>query len=621
MCGINGIFNLRCEGDFTSPAKRMRSALVHRGPDDEGLYAEPGLALGHRRLSIIDLSAAGHQPMSFADGRYQIIYNGELFNFRELKEELKEFSFQTATDTEVLLAAYVKWGKNCLYKLNGMFGFAIWDAQKKELFIARDRLGIKPLYWTFLDETLLFASEIRSLLEGGLVPRELNHAVLGDYLRYQTVHAPQTIIKNVNMLLPGHYLVASAEGISIAEWWKPEISEQPQKPYREVCRDVRNLLRASVKRRLIADVPFGAFLSGGIDSSAIVGLMSEVAEKKVQTFSVIFDDSEFSEAAHARRIAGKFGTDHHEIFLKADDFLKQLPDALNAMDHPSGDGPNTYVVSRATKNAGITMALSGLGGDELFAGYDIFKRAAVLEKKEWMNALPLRFRQAGGNLMRLMRPGMRGEKIAAVLELERISFASFYPLSRQVLLEKQVRQLTNVLAEPEIIVRSIAAQINKDFPGDDNLLSRVSIAEITTYMQNVLLRDTDQMSMAHALEVRVPFLDYTLVEYVLNLPDQYKYPSTPKKLLTDALEGLLPDEIINRPKMGFTLPWKHWMRNELRGFCEERLTKLGAYDSLNDAGIQALWQSFLANDPGVTWSRIWPLVVLSHWLEKNKVHA
>lgn len=648
MCGINGIIHLKGEGNFEQAVRKMNDALAHRGPDDEGIFSENGIALGHRRLSIIDLSPSGHQPMHFDNARFTMSYNGELYNFRELKKELTEFTFQTSSDSEVILAAYSKWGKDCLAKFNGMFAFAIWDKTERKLFIARDRLGIKPLYYSLINGQLVFSSEVRGVLASEKVKRKLNVNAIGDYLRYQTVHAPATMVEEVFMLMPGNYLTIQNGKMDVQCWWKlgnlqgrfnidmdeiqdvftatfgsPNGNSQnaAKTPYEKKCAEVRKLLRNAVECRLVADVPFGAFLSGGIDSSAIVGLMSEVATSKVKTFSVVFDDSEFSEAVYARMIAKKFKTEHHEIKLTPKNFLEQLPDALNAMDHPSGDGPNTYVVSKATKEAGITMALSGLGGDELFAGYDIFKRALSLEKKKWLNSIPRGLRKMSGSAIKKMKGGVAGEKMNALLSQKKIEFNTYYPLSRQVLSEQQVHQIFPREIQRPSIVSEIVQANAEDYPLDRYLLSRVSAAEISTYMQNVLLRDTDQMSMAHALEVRVPFLDYKLVEYVLGIPDEMKYPSTPKKLLVDAMGDLLPPEIVNRPKMGFSLPWKHWMKQDLHTFCEQRLERLGEYEMFDKNGIQQLWNSFLNDDPRVTWSRIWPLVVLAHWMEKNKIDA
>jgi asparagine synthase (glutamine-hydrolysing) len=627
MCGINGIYNHPSSDHALRLVKQMSACMAHRGPDDEGAWAGGRIALGHRRLAIIDLSSAGHQPMFSADGRYAIVYNGELYNFKSLKFDLQRaesgankpaYLFRTDTDTEVILAAYARWGRDCLRRFNGMYAFAIWDKEMKELFIARDRLGIKPLYYHQKDNVLLFASEIRSLLATGLVDKKADPDALGDYLRYQTVHAPATIIRGVKMLLPGHYLVANETEVRIKKYWAPVIREAPALSYKETCATVNRLFHEAVERRLVADVPFGAFLSGGIDSSAVVAAMSKVSSSPVETFSVTFEESEFSEARYARLIADKFRTRHHEIRLKPEDFLQQLPEALRAMDHPSGDGPNTYVVSRATKNAGITMALSGLGGDELFAGYDVFRRMAGLRSKQWLNLLPGFSKRMGGSLLKAMRPGVASEKKAALLSLQRISFEEAYPLTRQVMLDGTLKKI--LAADPPAnAVALMIRELSATDPG--RLLSAVSRAEITTYMQNVLLRDTDQMSMACALEVRVPFLDVELVEFVLSLPDEVKYPHTPKKLLIDAMGDALPREIIDRPKMGFTLPFKEWMKKELRSFCEEKMVSLASRSIFVKGEVLTLWKKFLAEDPLTTWSRIWYLVVLEEWLQKNGIDA
>lgn len=619
MCGISGIYNVKGNGDWSNPVAQMNTAQAHRGPDDYGVFAAPGIALGHRRLSIIDLSAAGHQPMSYAGGRYTMVYNGELYNYRELKAELADVVFHTATDSEVILAAYARWKENCLDKFNGMFAFAIWDQEAQTLFIARDRLGIKPLYYWFQNDTLVFASELRSVLASGLPERIINKRALHEYLCYQTVHAPSTLVSGVQLLLPGSYIRAAAGGMSVHTWWAPGVAAASQQPREEpklndVYGTISTLLTKAVERRLVADVPFGAFLSGGIDSSAVVGLMSRITGN-VKTFNVSFDESEFSEAVYARMVAKRFGTEHTEIRLTPADFLNDLPAALLATDHPGGDGPNTYIVSKATKAAGVTMALSGLGGDELFAGYPIFKRAFTLRDKAWVGNLPLGLRKLAGNTLQRLKPGVASAKTAELLGLPEMNFDAAYALSRRVLLQEQFEKL---LQDKNATVPQL--YFDHFFEKDEtHLISHVSLAEICTYMQNVLLRDTDQMSMAHALEVRVPFLDYTLVEYVLGLPDKIKYADTPKRLLVESLGDLLPPEIVNRPKMGFTLPWEHWMKNELRGFCDEQLAVLKTNSFFSSEGISSHWQRFLAGDKHVTWSRVWHLVVLGHWMKTNQI--
>lgn len=629
MCGINGIAGFNDSQIAEKKVQQMNTAMAHRGPDDHGLFVHSQVVLGHRRLSIIDLSAAGHQPMESSDGRFQIVYNGELYNFKQLKFELqrvvagssqKAYIFNTQTDTEVILAAYQRWGSDCLRMFNGMFAFAIYDKEKNELFIARDRMGIKPLYYFFTNGVLGFSSELRSLLASDLIERRLDLNGLQDYLRYQTVHAPNTIIKGVKMLLPGHFITYRDKQASITKYWSASSHFRKDlngKDYSTVCSDVKELLTRSVERRLIADVPFGAFLSGGIDSSAVVGLMASISSEPVQTFNVSFEEGAFSESAFAKQIAQKFNTKHHEIVVRPTDFLKELPDALKAMDHPSGDGPNTYVVSKATKEAGITMALSGLGGDELFAGYDVFQRALKLEKSHFLKAMPGVIRKLGGATLQRIRPGVASDKLATLLNSDSISLKDYYPVSRQVMMDDRLKRLLNIdhLSVNELKRMMPELELEK-LPG---IISQVSVLEINSYMQNVLLRDTDQMSMASALEVRVPFLDYTLVEYVIGLKDEFKFPSSPKRLLVDSLGDLLPSEIVHRKKMGFTFPWSDWMRNDLRSFCQDRIFSLAKRPFMNEKEVVELWNLFLKSDKRVTWSRVWYLVVLENWMLENNI--
>lgn len=630
MCGINGIIGKINTEKGSVLVGKMNVAMQHRGPDDDGVFASDGAALGHRRLSIIDLSAAGHQPMVSKDGRYQMVFNGEIYNYLEVKETLAkqghQIQYTTKTDSEVLLNAYILLGADCLQLLNGMFAFAIYDTIKKELFIARDRLGIKPIYYAFADDCFLFASEIRSLLATNIIQRKLDTQSLSDYIRYQTVHAPNTLVANVKMIMPAHYALvnldnAATKTITEIIYWsatKNHKVKNSTKSYNEICEDVKHFLQQSVKRRLVADVPFGAFLSGGIDSSAVVGLMSEVSNTNIKTFSVTFDEEEFSEAKYARLIANKFNTEHTEIKLRPDDFMQELPHALNAMDHPSGDGPNTYIVSKVTKQAGITMALSGLGGDEMFCGYDVFRRMKKLQQYNFLSSIPSPIKYGAAAVYKKINDGIAAEKIAELLHQKSFKFPFLYPLTRQLVTETW---LQNIL-KPELIQANMVTEIamqQRKFFDVNHIFSQTSLAEINTYMQNVLLRDTDQMSMAVALEVRVPFLDYTLVEYVMDLEDSVKYPSTPKKLLVDSLGDLLPDEIVNRKKMGFTLPWKHWMKNELKQMSASHIHSLANRSYFNKQSIELVWQRFLNDDNKTTWSRVWYLIVLENWLQKNNI--
>lgn len=620
MCGIAGIWNFRDGARAEAAVAKMSSMLAHRGPDAHGFWQNDQVALGHRRLSIIDTSAAGNQPFHLPDKNLVIVFNGEIYNYIELKRELAhEHQFATNTDTEVILAAYGKWGIDCINKFTGMLAFALWDGNLKKLFIVRDRLGVKPLYYAQTADGLVFASELRPILHSGFVERKTDDDSLVDYLRYQTVHAPRTLIREVAMLMPGHYIECSASGILDRNYWNAGASNSNtavRMDGAEIRAEIFRLLQRSIELRMRADVPFGAFLSGGIDSSVVVGLMSRVATHKVKTFSITFHEKEFDEGRYSKLISDRFQTDHTEIKLGAKNFLELVPEALAAMDHPSGDGPNTYVVSKKTREAGIKMALSGLGGDELFAGYDVFRRMKALEHKRWLKLAPPFMRTLSGKFLAAMKPSVAAEKIAESLRQPETDFAHLYHITRQVFLDNAVSRLMPSVVLSENAVEKIARGISATgFP----LLSKVSLAEIFSYMQNVLLRDTDQMSMANALEVREPFLDHHLVEFLLGVRDDTKYPHTPKQLLTESMGDLIPREVIDRPKMGFTFPWGHWMKNDLRPVCEQNLASLQSISALDHKEVMRLWQKFLAGDPTITWSRLWPLVVLGNWINQHDV--
>lgn len=657
MCGIAGILGSLAEERVESALRSLVSALAHRGPDDHGCQllsvgngnARGGrkLGLGNTRLAILDLSGAGHQPMQDSSTGNWIVFNGEVYNFKELRERLGVRSEQPSvvghppsvsngdwysqTDTEVVLRAYARWGRDCLRQLRGMFAFGLWDVRREELFLARDRLGIKPLYYYAGNGLFVFASEVRALLKSGLVPPKLDRLSLWQYLGYQSVPAPRTLIEGVRMLPPGHSLIVTGQGVAReACYWDLLGSVSPEArgaTAHDARRQVGKLLREAVELHLVSDVSVGVFLSGGIDSSALVGLVRELGHDP-KTFSVVFSEAKYSEASYSRKIADRFHTDHTEISLSERELLDQLPEAIAAMDHPTGDGINTYVVSSAVREAKIKVALSGLGGDELFAGYPSFGR---LERAEgfhrfWSYA-PAPVKTFAGGAVRAFGKSVGTEKMAALLEGDG-TLANSYPLMRQLLspaqrlalLESSVVEAVGASLDPYVSLLQQAFARH----AQAGLISRISYAEARTYMHDVLLRDTDQMSMAHGLEVRVPFLDHKLVEYVMGLPDVCKRPdATPKRLLVESLGGLLPDDIVRRRKQGFALPFELWMRGTLREFCAARL----GFDRLGGRGIfrpQALanfWKAFLSGRRDVSWSRLWVLVVLEEWLERNSVSA
>jgi asparagine synthase (glutamine-hydrolysing) len=370
MCGIAGIYQPPAGHDLPAILKEMGAALAHRGPDATGYLRENPMWMVHTRLSIIDTSAAGNQPMSDFSERYVIIYNGELYNYRELRAELPG-PWKSGSDTEVILAAYAAWGAECLHRFNGMFAFAIYDRSTKKLFVARDRLGIKPLYFYAKGNCFAFASEVRTLLRLPWMPRRIDKGGLINFLSYQTVYGESTLVEQVSMLGPGQYMEVTQEGHSIGTFWslfECATEEAKSLDAAGIRKRVRELLSRAVARRMVSDVPVGAFLSGGIDSSAIVALMAQASEQPIDTFSVVFEDKRFDESPWSKMIAQKYNTRHHPILLKPSDFLDELPNALAAMDHPSGDGLNSYVVSKLTRAQGVKVALSGLGGDELFGG-------------------------------------------------------------------------------------------------------------------------------------------------------------------------------------------------------------------------------------------------------------
>jgi asparagine synthase (glutamine-hydrolysing) len=624
MCGINGIFKYGGNSYDKDLIRKMNDTLAHRGPDAEGVYTDSFTHLGHRRLSIIDPTEQSNQPFISNDGRYVIVFNGEIYNYKEIRSTLTDYEFKTDVDTEVVLAAFIKHKEHCLRMFNGMFAFAVWDKEEQELFIVRDRLGIKPLYYVLTNEEIIFSSSLKSILATDLVPPEISKNGLVDYLRYQTVHAPYTIIEGIFSLMPGQYVkLKGTKEPEFKTYWSPITDVDVAGNSRsEVQQKVREKLSKSVERRLVADVPFGAFLSGGIDSSILVALMSQLHKTKIDTFSVVFEEEEFSEAVYARQIADLYKTNHHEINLKATEFKDLIPDALSFMDHPSGDGLNTFVVSKKTREAGIKMALSGLGGDELFGGYSIFNQIGELQNKKWLNSFPVYLRKHVGNVLYLIKRDVPSAKIQQLLRLELFDIEYIYQYYRQTLLDKQVNSLLNFDELPQ----SRVLEMTHDLVGYKSRgwslppLSRISVAEISTYMQNTLLRDADQMSMANGMEVRVPFLDHELVSYVLGIRDEIKQPTTPKKLLVESFSDLIPSSIYDRKKMGFVLPYEQWMKGELKTFCQERLDELKKITYFNSRGIDQFWQAFLSGSKLVTWSRIWPLVVLGDWIKQNGIN-
>jgi asparagine synthase (glutamine-hydrolysing) len=634
MCGIAGI--IANAPDIEQRLRRMSEAIAHRGPDDQGCQMWPArdsiqTGFAHRRLSIIDLSAAGRQPMTTSDGRYSIVYNGEIYNYLDLRKALEErgAEFRTNTDTEVLLELYRAHGAGCLDRLRGMFAFALRDNESGDVFLARDRLGIKPLYYYAEGGGFLFCSALLGLLASGLAPRVLDAVSLDSYLSFGAVQEPRTIVEGVRSLPPAHFMVVGADG-QVREkqrYWRLPAARHDIARDETIAR-TRSLLEESVRLHLVADVPLGAFLSSGVDSASIVALMSKHARGRVKTFTVCFEEQEFNEDRLARKVAERHHTEHRDIVLSEAEMLASLPEAISAVDQPTIDGVNTWVISRATRRAGVTVALSGLGGDELFGGYPSFRRARKLRQYgapvNWLS------KTSRLRLARITR-GMFGDslpsqKAASVIAAGTDSLAAyagmrglFSKTSRNGLISARVRGGAQPASDYELPPETIELLGKGEANGD--VFNRISRYEMSLYMANMLLRDTDAMSMSSALEVRVPLLDHKLVEWVYSLPGATKTGGHPKQLLVEAMGADLPAEIADRKKTGFALPFERWIRTSLKQFVSDALNDTEAVLSagLNPAEVVNVVDRFERGSRSTSWSRVWGLAVLVDWSRRHDV--
>lgn len=636
MCGIFGILARKTEIPPSILEQATRS-LAHRGPDDSGTVLlketqpEPmEIGLGHRRLAILDLSPLGHQPMHDPVTSNWIVFNGEIYNFRELRKELEAagVAFKSQSDTEVILAAYRVWGESCLARLGGMFAFALWDAPRKRLLLARDPMGIKPLYYHQSEQTFIFASEVRTLLGTGLVPRKADPTGVFSFLTFGSVYEPWTIVEGVRAVPPGHTLTVENGSVSIREYWNPLQSssrtelEPGSGNGNAAVAQLPAILQNAVLSHLVSDVPVGVFLSGGIDSSALVAVLSHNSVR-ANTFSLVFEEEEFNEQQHSREIARRFGTEHHEISVSQQDTLAVLPEALCAMDQPTIDGINTYLVSTKTRAAGVKVALTGLGADEMFGGYSNFRRVPKMEIfSKRFGRLPKLARQSLSASAALFAGKSDRNRKLAELATDQDSVHPYFlarmlfgAADREALFSAQ-----DYLASQQSLERMMQESVTDSQSLDP--INRVSYLESNFYMRNTLLRDSDFMSMAHGLELRVPFLDRVLVEACFRIPGARKMEGdSPKGLLLASLGVELPKGIVNRPKRGFTLPFERWLRSEMRQPVETALDGNGSDQSLlnrallNQAAVSDVWSKFLAGK--TSWSRPWSLFVLARWCEQN----
>lgn len=578
MCGINGIaFSFRSRREVSSDVlTRMRDILHHRGPDDSGIFVDKNVGLGHRRLSIVDV-ANGSQPMFNGDKSYTIVYNGEIYNHGEKRKELSQLGhkFNNRSDTETILHLYEEHGRKCVDHLRGMFAFAIWDARKRELFIARDRLGVKPLYYVHTDDgSLYFASEIKALLEAGATKAEVNFDALPDQFANHGTSGDETLYVGVKRLLPGHTMVWKEGELDVREYW--DVSFEPKDQGGadiEYSDEWLELFRESVRIRLMADVPLGMFLSGGIDSSAIAGVMSTMVDDPIKTFSVGFREREANEFEYARLVAKRFGTDHHEITITPEQFFAELPNLVWHEDEPIGFIASVplYFVSKLAREH-VKVVLTGEGADETLAGYGRYAKSIRLLEfgKRYEDVTPGFLRHAvRGGVATL--PTAFNRKLSRTFLSRESNVESLFLDNFAVFSREMQRRLFSNETKAKITELNPYERQNELIRGSDaiDLLDKLLYVDKKTYLHELLMKQ-DQMSMAASIESRVPFLDHKLVEFSARMPREMKLRgSTTKWILREAMKGILPPEILDRPKMGFPVPIGNWFRGPFKHIVDE----------------------------------------------------
>ncbi|HEY3027444.1 MAG TPA: asparagine synthase (glutamine-hydrolyzing) [Pyrinomonadaceae bacterium] len=622
MCGIVGIVHsgeTQVDRDLVS---RMCEAIRHRGPDEDGFYFKGGVGLGMRRLSIIDLKG-GQQPIHNEDRSAWIIFNGEIYNYRELRKELEGLGhkFYTDSDTEAIIHAYDRYGSDCPKHLRGMFAFAIWDEARQELFLARDRVGKKPLLYAQLNGQLVFGSEFSALLLHPEISRDIDFAALHHYLSFLCVPAPLTAYRAIRKLEPGHWLRWRKGEIEIERYWQLDFSRKTNLTEDEAGERAVEILRDAVRVRLMSEVPLGAFLSGGIDSSAVVALMSHESSEPVKTFSIGFEEQDFSELDHARRVAQHIGADHHEFIVRPD-ALEVLPTLVEHYGEPYADSSAipTYYVSRETRRY-VTVALNGDGGDECFAGYD---RYAAMNLAERYHQLPSLFRRGLiENALRLFPasekrdPVARAQRFVRAASLPKVQrylrwVSAFDEDAKTDLYSRTFREETKTL-NTATILEPWFARANGSGIVDASLLT-----DTMTYLPNDLLVKVDIASMAVSLEARSPFLDHHLIEFAASLPAKMKLRGlTTKYLLKNVLKKILPSENLTRRKMGFGVPIGHWFRGSLRGFLLETLLseKSLARDLFNPASVKRIVEEHVSGRRDHA-HQLWTLLMLELWFQR-----
>ena len=640
MCGICGIITKRSEGFEERLLEEMCRTIGHRGPDDDGIWVSEDskfgkIGLGHKRLSIIDLSDAGHQPMFSKDGTLAIVYNGEIYNFKELRTELekKGHTFQSQTDTEVILHLYEEEGLEAIQRLNGMFAFALWDEKNSRLWICRDRIGIKPLVYCWDGKHFVFASEIKALLCDPVISKNLNYEALYLYLSLNYIPAPYTIFDGIKKLEPGQYILLENGKLEIRKYWDipqntdPQVQQLPHREQHKIYeQQLFEILSDAVRIRMIADVPLGAFLSGGIDSSIIVALMAMHSKTPVKTFSIGFkDDKLYDETSYAREVAHLYKTDHHEFKLSYQELLDVFPEVLSTFDEPFADSSAipTYIVSRETRKH-VTVALSGDGGDELFAGYRSYLGEFFYP---YYLMIPSIIRKGGFEKIINRFPDSRNVKILEYIRRlkkfikgsqgnlpERLlSLREVFPLDlRQDILIKNWNRMDR--KRDDLALEWIKKKIDS-FQGDP--INTILFTDVKNSLPGDMLTKVDWMSMKNSLEVRVPLLDHRVVEFAFNMPGPIKLRGgITKYILKETFQNILPKSLYRRPKAGFEIPISRWLKTDLRFLIDkylgrERIVRQGIFDY---PVIEKLIGYHMANKTDTSWM-LWNLIVFQHWYE------
>jgi asparagine synthase (glutamine-hydrolysing) len=625
MCGIAGIVAADAlHADERARVTLMRDVIAHRGPDDAGLFADEQAALGHRRLSIVDL-AAGHQPLANEDESIWIVFNGEIYNHAAVRPELEAAGhrYRTRSDTETIVHAYEEWGDACVERLRGMFAFAIWDAPRRRLLLARDRLGVKPLYWAMTGGRLLFGSEIKSILQSGLVRAEADESKLSEQLSTRSLAGEGTLFKGIHRLMPGHTLVFQDGTVRTRRYWDVPVGQAGAGAQalteRDAVQRFRELLEESVRLRLMADVPLGMFLSGGLDSSAIAAVMARMIDRPVQTFSVAFKDRAYSELDYARQVARAIGADAHEIVIDEQDFFGALPRLIWHEDEPIAHTSSVplYFVSELAASR-VKVVLTGEGSDELLAGYGKYPRALVnWSAGEMYRAVPQGLRDwVAGAVVPRLPSGLRRYADRSFVTRPVTPEALFFDNFAAVGLERQRALLSPrvaATATPEHAYGPSRAYF--DAPnGHSTVLDRLLYADLKTYLVELLMKQ-DQMSMAASIESRVPFLDHKLVEFAAALPNRLKLRGFKTKwILREAVREILPPEILSRPKMGFPVPFGNWVRGPWSAIARDVLldSRSRQRGIVEPAAVERLIAAHRAGETNGA-DAIWSLLNLELW--------